>query len=148
MPFSELVERRTLKSSQVVVFDRALCFVFNVSLGQINEVNKLCGQEMVGISVMTVFVCFFYLNSFRAQAILPSQQRKNLRFLLRTNNIIMREGNIKKNHKMRIPKYRIQWVCVHVSSAEHIGITCSNVYNEGVGWVCVCGGGLLCAHCF
>ena len=34
------------------------------------------------------FVCFFYLNSFRAQAILPSHQRKNLRFLLRTNIIL------------------------------------------------------------
>ena len=35
-----------------------------------------------------LFVCFFYLNSFRAQAILPSHQRKNLRFLLRTNIIL------------------------------------------------------------
>ena len=34
------------------------------------------------------FVCFFYLNTFRAQAILPSHQRKNLQFLLRTNIIL------------------------------------------------------------
>ena len=35
-----------------------------------------------------MFAFLFYSNLFRAQAILPSHQRKNLRFLLRTNKCV------------------------------------------------------------